>query len=76
MLYSDHARDQMAARGIDEDDVERTVHADYYVGLGNQNRLVYVRRYGRNNMRFVVHVSADGTTVVTVRKQKRPYMGV
>jgi len=76
MLYSQHARQQMENRGIDEDDVERTVSADFYAGVGDFGRLVYVRRYGRNGMRFVVHCSPDGGTVITVRKQRRPYMGV
>jgi hypothetical protein len=76
MNYSEHARDQMAARGIDEDDVERTVNDAFYVGLGDFGRKVYVRRYGQRGMRFVVHCSPDGGTVITVRKQSRPYMGV
>jgi hypothetical protein len=66
----------MHARGIDEDDVERTVDPAHYVGVGNFGRRVYVRTYGRYGVRFVVHCSADGATVVTVRKQSRPYMGV
>jgi hypothetical protein len=66
----------MDDRGIDEDDVERTVDDAYYVGRGSQNRRVYVRTYGQHGMRFVVHTSPDGATVVTVRKQSRPYMGV
>jgi len=74
--YSDHARQQMAARGIDEDDVDRTVDPAYYVGVGDFGRRVYVRRYGQRGMRFVVHCSPDGATVITVRKQSRPYMGV
>jgi hypothetical protein len=66
----------MQARGIDEDDVERTVDQAYYVGLCPQGRRAYVRRYGQRGMRFVVHCSAVDGTVVTVRKQSRPYMGV
>ena len=75
MLYSAHARDMMDDRGIDADDVERTVVPGHYVGV-SRGRRVYVRRYGQNGMRFVVHCSADGGTVITIRKQRRPYMGV
>jgi hypothetical protein len=76
MNYSDHALRQMQRRGIDQDDVDRTVDARYFVGLGDFGRRIYVRRYGNVGMRFVVHCSPDGNTVVTVRKQRRPYMGV
>jgi hypothetical protein len=74
--YSDHARQQMQDRGIDEDDVERTVDDDHFVGFGDFGRRVYVRRYGQHGMRFVVHCSPDGATVITARKQRKPYMGV
>ncbi len=76
MNYSNHARLQMQRRGIAEDDVERTVDERYFAGIGDFGRRVYVRRYGQYGMRFVVHCSPDGNTVVTVRKQNRPYMGV
>jgi hypothetical protein len=76
MLYIDHARQQMNARGISEDDVERTAVQAYYVGICPHGRRAYVRRYGNRGMRFVVHLDANADIVVTVRKQSRPYMGV
>ena len=75
MLYSMHARDMMDDRGIDADDVERTVVPGHYVGARRGAR-VYVRCYGQNGMHFVVTCSADGGTIITIKNQKCPYMGV
>jgi hypothetical protein len=76
MIYSVHALDMMNERGIDQEDVERTVAPVYFVGYGDFGRRVYVRRYGQHGMRFVVVCSPDGNTVISVRKQSRPFMGV
>jgi hypothetical protein len=50
----------MQRRGIDQDDVDRTVDARYFVGLGDFGRRVYVRRYGDVGMRFVVLAARMG----------------
>jgi hypothetical protein len=76
MIYSEHALEMMNERAIGQDDVERTVAPLYFVGYGNFGRRVYVRRYGQYGMRFVVVCSPDGNTVISVRKQSRPFMGV
>ncbi len=71
MNYTNHARDRMAERDIDESDVEWVCATPLYAMTNDGNRLFrrwYTDRYGNRHGIYVV-LAPDADRVITVWRE-------
>ncbi len=73
MKYSDHAREQMDARGATYDEVEDTVAMPFTTRPGHNGRVHYYKSIAGFNIRVTIFDDSKGVRhIITVWKEPLP----